>query len=150
MKKEVVFMAQPIEGITPNALWTTVGVLIALAGIAVIVTKLIVFYWAAKDRKKDNRITQGMGITDEIAEKVLAKLAPRLDKIETKLASDKERLDSHERRLNEQERSLQKISRDTEQIMNVLDGMLMHFISGNDIDHLRTVKGELDRYKSGR
>lgn len=143
-------MAQPIEGITPNALWTTVGVLVAAAGIAVIVTKLVQFYWAAKDRKQKNRINEGTGVTDEIADKVLAKLAPRLDKIEAKLASDKERLDSHERRLNEQELSLRKISRDTEQIMNVLDGMLMHFISGNDVEHLKNVKSDLDRYKSGR
>jgi len=143
-------MAQPIEGITPNALWTTVGVLVAAAGIAVIVTKLVQFYWAAKDRKERSRLSEGTGVTDEIADKVLAKLAPRLDKIEQKLASDKERLDSHETRLNEQERSLKKISKDTEQIMNVLDGMLMHFISGNDTDRLRAVKTDLDRYKSGR
>ena len=143
-------MAQPIEGITPNALWTTVGVLVAAAGIAVIVTKLVQFYWAAKDRKERSRLSEGTGVTDEIADKVLAKLAPRLDKIEQKLASDKERLDSHETRLNEQERSLKKIGKDTEQIMNVLDGMLMHFISGNDTDRLRAVKTDLDRYKSGR
>ena len=141
---------QPIEGITPESLWNAVAVFLGLAAIALIVFKLIEFYWKAKDRKQTNRINEGTGVTDEIADKVLAKLAPRLDKIDAKLARDKERLDSHELRLNEQERSLQKISKDTEQIMNVLDGMLMHFISGNDLERLRTVKSDLDRYKSGR
>ena len=53
-------------------------------------------------------------------------------------------------RLDDGERNFGKISKDTEQIMNVLDGMLMHFISGNDREKLRSVKEELDHYKNAR
>ena len=53
-------------------------------------------------------------------------------------------------RLDEGEKNFGKISKDTEQIMNVLDGMLMHFISGNDREKLRSVKEELDHYKNAR
>ena len=53
-------------------------------------------------------------------------------------------------RLGEGEKNFGKISKDTEQIMNVLDGMLMHFISGNDREKLRSVKEELDHYKNAR
>lgn len=145
---------QPIEGITPDALWTTVQVLLGLAAIALVVFKIVEFWWKAKDRKQAQqraaRLTEGNGVTDEIADKVLAKLAPRLDKIESKLENDKQRLDSHELRLNENERNLVRISKDTGQILDVLDGLLMHFISGNDHDKLRDVKANLDHYKNGR
>lgn len=141
---------QPIEGITPGALWTTAGVLLALAGIAIIVFKIIEFVQGQKDRKEHREALGGKGLTDQIADKVMANLAPRLEKIERKLSTDKERLDSHELRLNDQDKSLRKISKDTEQIMNVLDGLLMHFISGDDKDMLKNVKDELDRYKNSR
>lgn len=141
---------QPIEGITPDGLWTTAGVLIGLAGIAIIVFKIIEFYWKAKDRKAKSKELDGKSLTDVIADKVMAKMTEKLDRIEGKLSADKERLDSHEKRLNEQERALGKLCEDTEQIMNVLDGMLMHFISGNDTETLKTVKLELDHYKNKR
>lgn len=141
---------QPIEGITPDGLWTTAGVLIGLAGIAIIVFKIIEFYWKAKDRKAKSKELDGKSLTDVIADKVMAKMTEKLDRIEGKLSADKERLDSHEKRLNEQERALGKLCEDTEQIMNVLDGMLMHFISGNDTETLKTVKIELDHYKNKR
>ena len=53
-------------------------------------------------------------------------------------------------RLEKGEENFGKISKDTEQIMNVLDGLLMHFISGNDREKLRAVKDELDHYKNAR
>lgn len=39
---------------------------------------------------------------------------------------------------------------DMTQMLNVLNAMLMHFISGNDHDKLRDVKKELDTYLAGR
>ena len=53
-------------------------------------------------------------------------------------------------RLDKGDANFDKVSNDTEQIMNVLDGLLMHFISGNDKEKLRSVKDELDHYKNGR
>lgn len=141
---------QPIEGITPDALWTTIGVLLGLCAIVVLVYKVIEIARKEHERKEKKATLTGQNVTDEIADKVLAKLAPRLDKIDQKLAKDKERLDSHELRLNDQEKGLQRLSKDTAQIMDVLDAMLMHFITGNGQDHLRAVKDNLDRYKNSR
>ena len=141
---------QPIEGITPQALWTAASVVLALAGIAIIVFKIIEFAQGQKDRKAQKEALGGKGLTDEIADKVMDALTPRLSKIEDKLSIDKQRLDSHELRLNEQEGTLRRISRDTEQIMDVLDGMLMYFISENDNDGLKAVKTDLDHYKNTR
>ena len=73
----------------------------------------------------------------------IAGLKERVSKLESSVASV-------EKRLEEGEKNFGKISEDTEQIMNVLDGMLMHFISGNDREKLRSVKDELDHYKNSR
>ena len=78
------------------------------------------------------------------------KLAPRLEKIEGKLSADKERLDSHERRLNQNESDMERISQNTEKILDAMDGLLMHFISGNDTEKLKEVKKELDHYKNSK
>ena len=67
----------------------------------------------------------------------------RIGALETEMTEMKSRLE-------EGEKNFRKISSDTAQIMNVLDGLLMHFISGNDREKLRSVKGELDKYKNER
>lgn len=141
---------QPIEGITPEALWNFVLVALALCAVIVLVYKVVEIFRKEQERKKRQNDLQGNDLTDVIAEKVMEKLTPKLEKIEGKLNTDKERLDSHELRLNEQERTYQRVAKDTEQIMDVLDGMLMHFISGNDKEKLKEVKTNLDHYKNGR
>lgn len=141
---------QPIEGITPDMLWIALIVLIGAATLYVLYGKVRDTYWSGKKKKQEEKKLSGTDLTEEIANKVLSKLVPRLDKIDAKLAKDKERLDSHEMRLNEQEKGLQRISRDNAQIMDVLDAMLMHFITGNGQDHLKAVKNDLDRYKNSR
>lgn len=139
-----------VEGITPSYFWIFICVCIGLLTIALMIFKAIEFAQGQKDRKQRQQVNGNTGLTDSIATEVWAKMEPKLERINEKLAADKERLDSHERRLNDQEKNLAKISRDTEQIMNVLDGMLMHFISGNDQERLKTVKSELDHYKNSR
>lgn len=55
-----------------------------------------------------------------------------------------------ETRLAAGEDSFKKIRKDTGQIMDVLDGLLLHFISGNDKEKLKSVKTDLDHYKNTR
>lgn len=55
-----------------------------------------------------------------------------------------------EQRLTEGENNFEKIRKDTGQIMDVLDGLLLHFISGNDREKLKSVKQDLDHYKNTR
>ena len=77
------------------------------------------------------------------------------DKRETEMNGIKARISTLENsmntvktRLDKGDEAFQRVSADTSQIMNVLNGMLMHFISGNDTDKLRLVKSELDHYKN--
>lgn len=139
-----------VEGIVPSYLWIFVCVCVGLLTISLMIFKVIEFAQGQKDRKQRQQTNGDAGLADDVTAKVCERLEPKFEKINEKLAADKERLDSHEKRLNEQEQSLRKISKDTEQIMNVLDGLLMHFISGNDTEKLKAVKTELDRYKNSR
>ena len=141
---------QPIEGITPTMLWNFVLVALGLCAVVVLVYKVIEIARKEHDRKEKKNQLSGKDLTDEIAEKVIKKLEPQFKKIEDKLSADKERLDSHERRLNKNEDDLQRIGENTEKLLDAMDGLLMHFISGNDIDKLKTVKAELDHYKNSK
>ena len=141
---------QPIEGITPSSLWNAVVVLLGLCAVVVLVYKVIEIGRKEHERKEQKAKLNGKDLTDEIADKVMDKLAPRLEKIEEKLSKDKERLDSHERRLNSNEDELDRIGQNTEKILDAMDGLLMHFISGNDTEMLKQVKKDLDHYKNSK
>ena len=142
--------ATPIEGITPTSLWNAVVVLLGLCTVVVLVYKVIEIARKEHERKEKKAKLNGKDLTDEIADKVMAKLSTKLEKIEEKLASDKERLDSHERRLNSNEADLDRIGENTEKILDAMDGLLMHFISGNDTEKLKEVKKDLDHYKNSK
>ena len=55
-----------------------------------------------------------------------------------------------QRRLNEGDGNFKAVRKDLAQVMDVLDGLLLHFISGNDKEKLKQVKESLDHYKSRR
>lgn len=141
---------QPIEGITPAMLWNFVLVLLGLCAIVVLVYKVIEIMRKEHDRKVKKQKLDGKDLTDEIADKVMEKMKPQFDRIDEKLASDKERLDSHERRLNQNDADLDRIGENTEMLLDAMDGLLMHFISGNDTEKLKNVKAELDHYKNSK
>ena len=141
---------QPIEGITPTMLWNFVLVLLGLCAVVILFYKVIEILRKEHERKAKKAQLNGKDLTDEIADKVMEKLKPQLEKIDKKLAGDKERLDSHERRLNKDEADLDRIGENTEKILDAMDGLLLHFITGNSIDNLKKVKSELDHYKNSK
>lgn len=110
-------------------------ILLALAVVLLICTMVSTLNKGRKDLRELTGVDRR---NQEIAE-----IKGRLTACESEMAEVKSRLDKGEKNFG-------KISKDTEQIMNVLDGMLMHFISGNDKDKLRSVKEELDHYKNAR
>ena len=141
---------QPIEGITPAMLWNFILVLLGLCAVVVLVYKVIEIMRKEHKYKTEKQQLGGKDLTDQIANKVMLKLKPQLEKIDEKLASDKERLDSHERRLNKDEADLDRIGENTEKILDAMDGLLLHFITGNDVENLKKVKQELDHYKNSK
>jgi len=141
---------QPIEGITPTMLWNFVLVALGLCAVVILVYKVIEIARKEHKRKVEQQQLHGRDLTDEIADKVMAKMEPKFQAIEDKLSADKERLDSHERRLNKNDADLERIGQNTEKMLDVMDGLLMHFISGNDTNKLKEVKKDLDHYKNSK
>ena len=62
----------------------------------------------------------------------------------------KKRLTQVEARVADIEKTYKNIRSDMTETLTVLNGMLMHFISGNDHEKLRSVKDALDTYMSQR
>ena len=91
-----------IEGITPDMLWTFIGVLVALAGVFVLGHKVVEILRKEHERKElKQQPTEKLA--DELSQKVIEKLEPRFAKIDDKLSIDKARLDEHTRRISELE-----------------------------------------------
>jgi hypothetical protein len=87
---------EPIEGITPQALWTALYVLVAVCGLIVLWDKVRAVFAGVRERKQAKRPE----LADEISDKVLKKLEPRFADIDRKLANDKARIDDHTRAID--------------------------------------------------
>ncbi len=81
---------QPIEGITPGALWIFSGVAVGILAIALMVFKLVEFIQGQKDRRNK---------ASNIAQEPVAKIENRLTVIENRLNSIDDKLDRDKRRL---------------------------------------------------
>jgi len=89
---------QPIEGITPGALWTFAVVLVGLAALFVLGHKVIEIIRAERERKQLQQ-QPGEKLAEEISDKVLKKLEPRFADIDRKFANDKDAIDRHTRQI---------------------------------------------------
>lgn len=116
----------------------TLGLDTVLLALAVILLIANMVSTLNKGKKDFRELTGADRRSQEIAD-----IKGRLSATESEIIEIKTRLDDGEKNFS-------KISKDTEQILNVLDGVLMHFISGNDKEKLRSVKEELDHYKNAR
>ena len=90
---------QPIEGITPSALWIFAGVAVGLLAISLMVFKLVEFVQGQKDRK-----AKANGRSREPVNKIetrLTAIEKRLDEIDGKLDRDKKRLENLEGKQDE-------------------------------------------------
>ena len=123
MEQEVI----RIEGITPNMVWIALAVGVALLAIYVLYGKARQTYRdekKAKKKEEQESELQDIDITERIADKVIQKLTPQIDKkfeefsksfdekfndIDDKLASDKEDIKAHTTKLNDHENRVSKL-----------------------------------------
>ena len=118
-----------MQDINGSSLLTALAVIVAVCGVIAAVWKGVEAL--KKLTKADERSAREAAQNASIAE-----LSARVTRCEERLArGDVQFSDSRA---------------DMTQILNVLNGMLMHFISGNDHDKLRDVKSSLDLYLSKR
>ena len=109
-----------------------------LVGLSLLVVLAELFSSLAKGRKSFREVT---GTERREAE---------MHEIKRELTTLKEWKREVDARLASGENTFESISADTGKVLDVLDAMLMHFISGNDTEKLRAVKQELDHYKNMR
>ena len=69
--------------------------------------------------------------------------ASRLERAENRLKQHDERLEAGDRRFD-------LLAEDLAQVLSVDNALLMHEITGNGIEKLKTVKSELDAYMASR
>lgn len=77
--------------------------------------------------------------------------APGRRRAKTTRLNHVERVEAaHQTRLNAGDRKFDKLSADMAQLLKVQNALLMHEITGNGIEKLKTVKSELDTYLTTR
>jgi len=110
----------PIEGITPQALWTTIGVLIGLCSIYLLFCKVRSEIRKEQERKKlENQ--PGNALAKEISQQVIKEFEPRFVEIERKLTNDKAQIELHTRQINELSNQFDSVGKDVKALCH---GML--------------------------
>lgn len=90
-------------GFSPDMFLTFIIVLLGIAGVFVLGDKVMDVFRKIHDRRKMSK----QDVTDQIADKVMAKLQPKLDEkfaeIDSRLKADNETLKTHTTQLNDHE-----------------------------------------------
>ena len=148
--EQVAQEVQKIEGISPQMLWTFLVVLVGLATLFILGHKVIEILRKEHERKVQKQKLAGTDITDQIAEKVMEKLKPELDKkfteIDRKLAADKELIDLHTRQLNAHEDRVKKLEEGNKALCHGIFALLNHEVTGNSVDKLKKAETGMKNY----
>ena len=140
---------QPIEGISPEMLWNSVLVFLGLCAVVVLVYKVVEIMRKEHERKEKKLSLSGKDLTDEIADKVLAKLEPRFKDIEAKLDTDKSRLDNHETAIKSLNGSIETIKDGLQVTSNALTAILDHELHNGNSDQMQKARDDLQKYTNG-
>ena len=124
---------QPIEGITPEALWTFLVVLVGLGALIVLGDKVMDVWRKHKARKAVNEGPEGH-LAEEISKKVMEKLEPRFSEIDRKLANDKALLEDHTKQLAAYDTRFGRQEEGQRALCRGVLALLSHEINGNSVD----------------
>ena len=124
---------QAIEGITPQALWTFLVVLVGLGSLVVLGDKVMDVWRNHKARKEIKQGPEGK-LADEISKKVMEKLEPRFAEIDRKLANDKALLDDHTKQLSTYDTRFSRQEEGQRALCRGVLALLSHEINGNSVD----------------
>lgn len=136
---------QPIEGITIDALWTTIGTLIAIGGIIVLWDKVKDVFRKRKQQRAEEAASNDVTINDR-----LDKISHKLDQIDAFVRDSDEKFARDNRRLN----ALEKQAEDTHKGISALCrsslAHINHDLTGNGIETLKKAQEEINDYLTGR
>lgn len=148
---------QKIEGISPDMLWTFMVVLVGLAALFVLGSKVIDIIRKERERKRNRQQLNDQDVTEEIATKVTERLTEqieerfkkfdaRFESIDKKLAADKQVLEMHTTEINQQRERVDRIETDNKAMCHALFALLSHEINGNSIDKLQKAHDAMRDY----
>ena len=150
VEQQVQQAQQTIEGVTPAMLWTFLVVLVGLMAVIVLGDKVADVFRNVSKRRREREELHGQDITDRIADKVMEKLEPKLNKkfeeIDRKLATDKETLEMHTRQLNAQQGRVDQLDNDTRALLHGVSALLGHIATGNSIDKVKKTNATMSNY----
>ena len=130
---------QPIEGITPEAIWTFLGVLVGLAA-------LYVLYGKVRETYAKNKQMKDPGLADEISKKVMEKLEPRFAEIDRKLGNDKAMIDDHTQKLATIATRNDSLEIGQRALCRGVLALLSHEINGNSVEKLQDAQTGINNY----
>ena len=148
---------QTIEGITPSMLWTFFVVLVGLLALVVLVYKVVEIIRKEHERRVNREQLNGQDITERIANAVMLKLTPELDKkfqevnekfteIDQKLSNDKASIESHTRQLNAYESRVNQLESGNKALCHGVFALLSHEVNGNSVDKIKKAQDAMKNY----
>lgn len=136
---------QPIEGITLEALWTTLATLIAMGGIIVLWDKVRDVFRKRKQQKAEEEAANDVTINAR-----LDKISNKLDQIDVFIRDTNEKFDRDNLRLN----VLEKQAADTHSGISALCRSTLahinHDLTGNGVETLKKAQEEINEYLTRR
>lgn len=85
-----------VEGFTPTVAWTTLYGIVALGLLFLIGYRVYDAIHTIVVRSRQRKAAEKPDFAEEVSTKVMEKLEPRFEQIETNLTKDKRRLEAHE------------------------------------------------------
>ena len=136
---------QPIEGITPEMLWTFFVVLVGLGALIILGDKVI-DVWRRHKERKEAKDGPDSNFAEKMCKKIYDKIDPRLREIEEKLTMDKAKIDTHTQQLSALEANYKSAEQSRKIICRGVKALLSHEINGNSVDKLNAALTEIDDY----
>ena len=135
---------QPIEGITPDMLWTALIVLVGVGGLIVLGDKVADVWRKHQARKKVN--SPENKLAEEISQMVIAKMEPRFADIERKFSNDKASIETHSRQIGEINKRVDSLETGQKAQCRGILALLNHELHNGNSDEMEEAKKGMDNY----
>lgn len=136
---------QPIEGITPDMLWTALIVLVGVGGLIVLGDK-VMDVWRKHQARKQISSGPESQLAEAISKKVIEKMEPRFADIDRKFANDKQLLETHTRQIGELNKRVDGLETGQKAQCRGILALLNHELHNGNSDEMEAAKKGMDNY----
>lgn len=136
---------QPIEGITPDMLWTALIVMVGVGGLIVLGDK-VMDVWRKHQARKQISSGPESQLAEAISKKVIEKMEPRFADIDRKFANDKQLLETHTRQIGELNKRVDGLETGQKAQCRGILALLNHELHNGNSDEMEEAKKGMDNY----